>query len=77
MYRTTRLRKRRRDNLYSMLLTRWGMVPCFVCQQHVEEVDVSLEHITPLSKGGTDVIANLAISHRDCNSRRGNPLPGI
>lgn len=70
--RTANIRFSRRNTLYKMLSKRFGIVPCFVCQAHVAEQDATLEHIKPLSKGGTDDMANLSISHRDCNIRRGN-----
>jgi 5-methylcytosine-specific restriction endonuclease McrA len=49
-----------------------GNVPCFVCGKHVKEPNATLEHITPLSKGGSDEIENLSISHYQCNNARGN-----
>lgn len=33
---------------------------------------VTLEHVTPRSKGGTDEKENLAMACRNCNSRRGD-----
>jgi 5-methylcytosine-specific restriction endonuclease McrA len=49
-----------------------GSVPCFVCGRHVKRPHATLEHIVPLSKGGTDAMDNLTISHNQCNWRRGN-----
>lgn len=31
----------------------------------------SIEHLIPLSKGGTDSMSNLALAHRKCNAERG------
>ena len=47
-----------------------GQVPCWLCRQHVEWIDASLEHIQPLSEGGNSHIENLAISHAACNQQR-------
>jgi len=47
-----------------------GQVPCWVCGQHVELLDATLEHIQPLSEGGNSHQANLAISHALCNNKR-------
>ena len=47
-----------------------GQVPCWVCGQHVNNIDATLEHIQPLSEGGNSHQANLAISHALCNHQR-------
>lgn len=65
--------KQRRDTVYHMLHKKHsGMVPCFVCGKHVPKPLATLEHVRPLSKGGTDAMSNLSISHGHCNSARGN-----
>jgi 5-methylcytosine-specific restriction endonuclease McrA len=47
-----------------------GVVPCWICRQHVALDEATLEHIQPLVDGGTSHLANLAISHRACNNGR-------
>lgn len=47
-----------------------GVVPCWVCGEPVAPADATLEHITPLSEGGSSHIENLAISHGNCNHQR-------
>jgi 5-methylcytosine-specific restriction endonuclease McrA len=47
-----------------------GVVPCWVCGQPVAPDDATLEHITPLSQGGSSHQENLAISHAACNHKR-------
>ncbi len=57
-----------------------GQVPCWVCGQHVDIIDATLEHIQPLSDGGNSHQANLAISHALCNQQRHAvkaPDPGV
>lgn len=67
------IRQSRRNTLYRMTAKRNdGCVPCFVCGNHVKPQHATLEHKTPLSKGGTDDMDNLAISHNACNHRRGD-----
>jgi 5-methylcytosine-specific restriction endonuclease McrA len=34
----------------------------------------TLDHITPLSKGGTSKIANLQLTHMKCNGDKGDSL---
>jgi 5-methylcytosine-specific restriction endonuclease McrA len=66
------VRQGRRETVYRMLAKRHGgHVPCFVCGKHVQPYHATLEHITPLSKGGGDGMDNLSISHGPCNNRRG------
>lgn len=68
-----RIRQGRRDTVYKMLGKKNdGCVPCFVCGRHVKEKHATLEHVIPRSKGGTDDMDNLSISHNACNARRGN-----
>ena len=47
-----------------------GAVPCWICGEPVAAEDATLEHIKPLSEGGSSHIENLAISHGACNHRR-------
>lgn len=60
-----------RDKIYKTVARQLhGVVPCWVCAQHVEPQDASLEHIQPLSEGGSSHLENLAISHARCNQQR-------
>lgn len=47
-----------------------GVVPCWVCGEHVLPGAATLEHIKPLSEGGNSHAENLAISHDACNNQR-------
>ncbi len=47
-----------------------GVVPCWVCGEHVQPEAATLEHIKPLSEGGNSHQDNLAISHEVCNGQR-------
>lgn len=68
----TGLLQGRRDTLFKMLTKRHGVCPCFVCMEPVAYDDASVEHIVPSSKGGTDDMSNLTISHEQCNIDRGS-----
>jgi 5-methylcytosine-specific restriction endonuclease McrA len=54
-----------------------GVVPCWMCGEHVAPADATLEHIQPLSEGGNSHIENLAISHDRCNNQRHAKAPSI
>jgi len=47
-----------------------GVVPCWVCGEHVLPEAATLEHIKPLGEGGNSHAENLAISHELCNNQR-------
>jgi 5-methylcytosine-specific restriction endonuclease McrA len=47
-----------------------GVVPCWICGEHVVHADATLEHILPRSEGGSSHLENLAISHDFCNNQR-------
>jgi len=47
---------------------------CYYCNKEVLRKERSLEHIVPLSRGGTNKQSNLAITHHECNAKKGNKL---
>lgn len=54
---------------------------CGICHEDVDlsirgraSKSVSIDHVIPVSRGGTDDESNLRLSHFGCNSRRGNRL---
>ncbi|MDU8350398.1 HNH endonuclease signature motif containing protein [Pseudomonas syringae pv. actinidiae] len=60
----------RKKTVYRMMLKKFSIVPCFLCERHVEEKHCTLEHVIPYADGGTDDLENLSISHHICNQRR-------
>ena len=60
------------DKIYKTVARQMhGVVPCWVCGEHVPPANATLEHIQPLSEGGNSHLENLAISHALCNQQRG------
>ncbi|MFC5520201.1 HNH endonuclease [Polaromonas jejuensis] len=60
-----------RDKIYKTVARQLhGVVPCWVCGEHVAPEAATLEHIRPLSEGGNSHAENLAISHEVCNGQR-------
>jgi 5-methylcytosine-specific restriction endonuclease McrA len=63
-----------RDKIYKTVARQMhGVVPCWVCGEHVSPADATLEHIKPRSEAGNSHAENLAISHGICNQRRHAP----
>lgn len=45
---------------------------CWLCGKPVPVDQESIEHLTPLSRGGANDLANFALAHRRCNQMMGN-----
>jgi hypothetical protein len=50
---------------------------CWLCGRGIAyEAVLSIDHVHPLSKGGSSKIHNLRLAHESCNRKRGNgPVP--
>lgn len=60
-----------RDKIYKTVARQLhGVVPCWLCGEHVPPAEATLEHIQPLSEGGNSHAENLAVSHDSCNHRQ-------
>lgn len=54
------------------LIKRDGMM-CQLCQEPIDSMDdVTIDHITPVSLGGTDRLDNMRLAHGFCNVERGD-----
>ena len=45
---------------------------CHICQEEVEDEDITMDHVVPLSRGGGFTYDNIKLAHRKCNSSKGN-----
>ena len=45
---------------------------CPICGLPINESDVTVDHILPVSRGGTNVDSNLRLVHHNCNQLKGN-----
>lgn len=45
---------------------------CYLCGQAVPRSEISIDHIIPLSMGGSHTLANLGLTHLRCNVRKGS-----
>ncbi len=53
----------------------WNSSTCGICGLPVDDADKTIDHIIPLSRGGTNECSNLQIAHSRCNKRKGNRVP--
>lgn len=44
---------------------------CQICGKNVKRKEISIDHITPISKGGAHAPWNVQLAHLICNKRRG------
>lgn len=45
---------------------------CGICGESVNFEEFQIDHVTPVSKGGPHLFANLQPAHKACNSRKGD-----
>jgi 5-methylcytosine-specific restriction endonuclease McrA len=56
--------------LRELVIERDGYL-CGICALDVDPLDVHLDHIFPVSKGGDDHPDNLRVTHSICNIKKG------
>lgn len=44
---------------------------CHICGRKVSVKDASIDHLVPISRGGSDTADNVSLAHVNCNKRRG------
>ena len=70
-----------RDKHRKILRAQGG--PCGLCRKaidydlpHSHPMSFQAHHVIPLNRGGQDVLENKVSSHRTCNRRQSDRLPG-
>ena len=67
--------KNRRDPpLTNSALFRRDQYVCLYCGVEFKEVDLSRDHVRPISRGGKDCWTNVVTACKRCNARKGNLL---
>ncbi len=54
-----------------------GKRKCWICRRQIAFSEMTLDHVMPKSKGGTDALANLRPAHRHCNELKGDDVPAF
>lgn len=72
--------KTRRDRVIAFLIARDTPLrdtpECFYCKRELPPGLVTLDHVWPRSRGGSNSVDNLVISCARCNNLKGDSLPG-
>ena len=45
---------------------------CSLCGEYMDPKDRSIDHVFPLSKGGSKALSNLKLAHKECNTLKGD-----
>lgn len=61
----------RRNVIKERLHTQQGGL-CHLCRQQLKLEDAELDHVIPVSLGGSDEAENIKLAHRFCNRSRRN-----
>jgi hypothetical protein len=59
------------QRVYEDNIKKYGTLTCILCNKAIEFGQDSLEHLTPLFRGGNNDYINLSVAHRKCNSAKG------
>ena len=58
------------QRVYEDNIKKYGILTCVLCGKPIKFKDDSLEHLTPLSRGGSNLYENLGIAHYICNVKK-------
>lgn len=81
VYQSREARRARLSNAVTETIRRSEIIErdrstCYLCGQRCEPNDIHLDHVIPLSRGGSHTAANLRVTHGQCNIRKAaNLLP--
>lgn len=64
------LTKENMQQVYEDNIKKYGTLTCILCNKPIKFGEDSLEHLTPLSRGGTNNYNNLGVSHKNCNIKK-------
>lgn len=75
------IKRRIRLSIYRKWVSRFGSLKCYYCNDITYPFSdrehkklTTLDHIIPVSKGGTNKQENIVISCKECNNKKGDTL---
>ncbi|NRA44358.1 MAG: HNH endonuclease [Oligoflexales bacterium] len=72
--------KREKEKARALRKSRWWhnritKTSCHYCTKALEKSDVTMDHVLPVSRGGTSTKGNVVPSCKDCNNKKKNLTP--
>lgn len=64
---------RRKSAMKHKMVDRWGN-KCYICGKELTYSEITIDHVIPSSKGGTDHVNNLRPCCRSCNNRKADKV---
>lgn len=58
------------QSVYEDNIKKYGRLTCVLCFKPIKFGDDNLEHLTPLSRGGSNDFSNLGVAHDKCNNEK-------
>lgn len=67
---------RMNENFWNRFLEKWKSIGrrCYLCKRYLPKIKITIDHVIPSSKGGSDDISNLMPACGPCNSSKGNKI---
>lgn len=63
----------KRKKAVTALIKRDGTI-CYLCDERMVRPQMTIDHVIPLCKGGTNTMDNFKLTHSKCNLDKGNML---
>jgi 5-methylcytosine-specific restriction endonuclease McrA len=60
------------QKVYELNIIKYGTLTCVLCEKPIAFGEDSIEHLLPLTRGGTNELENLGIAHKKCNFSKNN-----
>jgi hypothetical protein len=70
--KTISISLKRRRRIKSRWFSKIKILPCVYCEETLTPETVTIDHILPVSKGGTNDLSNLQPTCEPCNRAKGN-----
>ena len=68
-------KKKEKEKARELRKSRWWQnklqaPQCYYCQQFIDKKQATMDHIVPISRGGTSTKGNVVVCCKDCNTKK-------